>query len=161
MKTLIATIITVTMIGLMAAACESSSDTRPTPGESPTMQPAPPAHRVEIGLGASVELPDQGIGISFDRVVEDSQCRPNVVCIWAGQVVIELTVTQADTSAVVRPFLEPGSGDDQSPWATVPSSHPGSEDISIRLLSLELSPASDDDKGGVLTAVLEGMADSA
>ena len=125
----------------------------------PTPTPMPNVHRVEIGLGGSVQLPDQGIGISFDRVVEDSRCPANVVCIWAGEVVIELTVTEADTSVVVRLSLRPGSHI-KSPWVRVTNSQPGSEDISIRLTSLEPYPGSDADKeGGVLTAVLEVMVD--
>ena len=123
------------------------------------MQPTPTGHRVEIGLGGSVELPDKGIGISFDRVLEDSRCPANVVCISAGQAVIELTVTEADPSAAVRLSLDPGSGI-ESPWTRVASSQPGSEDISIRLISLVLYPGSDDGKeGGVPTAVLEVMGD--
>ena len=125
----------------------------------PTPTPMPNVHRVEIGLGGSVQLPDQGIGISFDRVVEDSRCPANVVCIWAGEVVIELTVTGADTSVVVRLSLRPGSPI-KSPWVRVTNSQPGSEDISVRLISLEPYPGSDADKeGGVLTAVLEVMVD--
>ncbi len=159
MKTLIATITVVTIIGLIATACEPASDTPPAPGSSPLVQPTPTVHRVEVGLGESVELPDQGIGISFDRVVEDSLCPANVVCIWAGEAVIELTVTEADTSAVVRPSLEPDSAI-ASPWVRVASSQPGSEDISIRLTSLEGYPGSDDNKeGGGPTAVLEVMGD--
>ena len=125
----------------------------------PTPTPMPNVHRVEIGLGGSVQLPDQGIGISFDRVVEDSRCPANVVCIWAGEVVIELTVTEADTSVVVRLSLRPGSHI-KSPWVRVTNSQPGSEDISIRLTSLWGYPGSDGNKeGGVLTAVLEVMVD--
>ena len=115
----------------------------------PTPTPMPNVHRVEIGLGGSVELLDQGIGIFFDRVVEDSRCPANVVCVWAGEAVIELTVTEAGTSVVARLSFEPGSGI-ESPWARVGSSQPGSEDISIRLTSLE---------GGGPTAVLEVMVD--
>ncbi len=129
------------------------------PMPTPMPMPMPNVHRVEIGLGGSVQLPDQGIGISFDEVVEDSRCPANVVCVWAGEAVIELTVTKADTSAVVRLSLEPGSPI-KSPWVRVTSSQPGSEDISIRLTSLEPYPGSDADKeGGVLTAVLEVMVD--
>ncbi len=159
MKTLIATITIVTIIGLIATACEPSSDTPPTPGSSPLAQPTPTVHRVEVGLGESVELPDQGIGISFDRVVEDSRCPANVVCVWAGEAVIELTVTETDKSAVVRLSLEPGSGI-ETPWTKASSSQPGSEDISMRLISLEPYPGSDDNKeGGGPTAVLEIMVD--
>ncbi len=159
MKTSIVTLTIVTMIGLIAAACEPSSATQPAPGSSPLVQPTPTGHRVEIGLGGSVELPAKGIGISFDRVLEDSRCPTNVVCVWAGKVVVELTVTEADTSATARPSLEPGSGI-ESPWTRVASSQPRSEDISIRLISLELYPGSDNgNEGGVPTAVLEVMGD--
>ncbi len=125
----------------------------------PTPTPMPNVHRVEIGLGGSVQLPDQGIGISFDRVVEDSRCPANVVCIWAGEVVIELTVTEADTSVVVRLSLRPGSPI-KSPWVRATSSQPGSEDISIRLISLWAYPGSDGNEGGGgPTALLEVMVD--
>ena len=138
MKTLIATIAIVTMIGLIATGCDPSSATPLVPSRPPSPAPTPANHRAQIGLGGSVELPDQGTGISFDRVVEDSRCPANVVCITAGQVVIELTVAEADTSAVVRLSFdtsavvrlsfEPGSGA-QSPWTRVPSSQPGLEGI--------------------------------
>ena len=158
MKTTIAIITIIAVVGLLAMACGGKptpvDDSQPT--QVPTSSPVPPTptpmstptvHRVEIGLDGFIELPDQGIGISFDVVVEDSRCPANVVCVSAGKAVIELTVTEADTSAVVRLSLEPGSGI-EGPWARVASSQPGSEDISIRLTSLEEYPGSDDDKAG-------------
>ena len=171
MKTLIATIAIVTMIGLIAIACDPSpttpptAPTRSTPVLQPTpipptpVPPTPASHRVEIGLGGSVELPDLGIGISFDRVLEDSRCPANVVCISAGQVVIDATVTKADTSAVVRLTFVPGKGA-YSPWTRVPISQQGLEGISIRLTGLVDNPGSEaDQEGGVLTVVLEVMVD--
>ena len=162
MKTAVATIAIIAAVGLFAIACGG----KPTPVDDsqptlvPTYTPAPPTpspmqtptdHRVEIGLGASVELPGNDIGISFDRIVEDSRCPANVVCISAGKVVIELTLTEANSSAVVRLYLEPGSGI-ESPWAAVPRSQHRSGDISIRLTSLE---------GEGPAAVLEVMVDGA
>ena len=166
MKTLIATIAIVTMIGLIAIACDPSpttpptAPTRSTPVLQPTpVPPTPGSHRVEIGLGGSVELPDLGIVISFDRVVEDSRCPANVVCIWAGQVVIDATVTKADTSAVVRLTFVPGKGA-YSPWTRVPISQQGLEGLSIRMTGLVDNPGSEaDQEGGVLTVVLEVMVD--
>ena len=165
MKTAMAIIAILAVVGLLAMACSDRptpvDDSQPTPAPTstpvpPTPTPMPTVHRVEFRLGESVELPGQGIGISFDQVVEDSRCPANVVCVWAGKAVIELTVTKADTSAVVRPSLEPGTG----PWVRVTSSQPGSEDISIRLTSLWGYPGSDGNKeGGGPTAVLEVMVD--
>ena len=168
MKTTIAIITIFAVVALLATACSDQptpvDDSQPTPvptstpvPPTPTQIPTPTVHRVEFRLGESVELPGQGIGISFDRVLEDSRCPANVVCVWAGQVVIELTVTEADTSAVVRPSLEPGTGI-ESQWVRVTSSQPGSEDISIRLTSLWGYPGSDgNEEGGGPTAVLEVM----
>ncbi len=128
----------------------SAPTSTPVP-PTPTPMPMPNVHRVEIGLGGSVQLPVQGIGISFDEVVEDSRCPANVVCVWAGEAVIELTVTKADISAAVRLSLRPGR---------VASFQPSSEDISMRLISLEPYPGSDDDnEGGGPAAVLEVMVD--
>ncbi len=153
MKSLIVVLAMMVMIGLFATACEPSSD--PTP--SPVVSSPPGNQRVEVGLGESVELPDMAIGVFFDRVVEDSRCPANVQCIWAGQVVIELTVTEADTRSAVRVSLEPGSGI-ESPWTTIATSRPDSEDISIRLIDLVLSPASANGlEDAVPTAVLEAI----
>ena len=78
---------------------------------------------------------------------------------WAGEAVIELTVTEADTSGVVRPSQEPGSPI-KSPWVRATSPQPGSEDISIQLISLWAYPGSDGNEGGGgPTAVLEVMVD--
>ena len=119
----------------------------------------PKVHRVEFGLGGSVQLPDQGIGISYDEVVEDSLCRANVTCIWAGKAVIRLTVTEADTSTEVLLSLEPDSPV-SSPWIRVASHQTESKALEIRLISLEQYPGADDDKDGVTpTAVLEVMVD--
>ena len=127
----------------------------PLPGGKALAQPALDGYRVEIGLGYSVTLPGQGIGISFDRVVEDSRCPENVMCIWAGRAEIGLTVTQADTTTEVIVSIEPSSGVN-SPWARVAGVGPESEYIDVRLISLELYPSADDHKQGVThTAVLE------
>ena len=126
MKTTIAIITIIAVVVLLAMACggKPTPVDDPQPTQVPTSSPVPPTPtpmptptvlRVEFRLGESVELPGQGIGISFDQVLEDSRCPANVVCVWAGKAVIELTVTEADTSAVVRPSLEPGTGI-ESPW---------------------------------------------
>ncbi len=138
---------------------EPSSIALPVPGKSVLVQPTSTGHRVEIGLGYSVKLPDQDVRISFDRVVEDSLCPANVRCIWAGKAVIRLTVTEADTSTEVLLSLEPDSPV-SSPWIRVASHQTESKDLEIRLISLEQYPGADDDKEGVTpTAVLEIMVD--
>ena len=77
----------------------------------------------------------------------------------AGQAVIRLTVTEADTSTEVLLSLEPDSRVN-SPWIRVASYQPESKALEIRLISLEQYPGADDDKEGVTpTAVLEIMVD--
>jgi len=166
MKTTIATIAIIAGVGLLAMTCDGKTTpvngSQPTPGPTYTPGPLTPApmptvYHVEIPLGGSVELSGQGIGISFDRVVEDSRCPANVVCVWAGKATVALTVTEADTSAIVRTSLVPGSNI-ESPWSGVASPRPGSEDISIRLTSLKGFPGPDDNKeSGGPSAVLEVM----
>ena len=138
---------------------EPSSVGLPLPGENVLGQPARDGNLIEIELGYSVTLPDQGMEISFDRVVEDSRCPANVNCIWAGKAEIGLTVTRADTATEVILSIEPGSAV-ASPWTRVAGSRPEFEEIEIRLISLQPYPGTNDDKGGVtLTAVLEIMVD--
>ena len=44
----------------------------------------------EVELGTAVAL--DGLAVSFDRVVEDSRCPEDAVCIWPGMAVVALTV---------------------------------------------------------------------
>ena len=155
-KPAIVTIATIAVVGLFVMGCGGKptqvNGSQPTPPaddarvpSKPT--PTPTVHRVEIGVGGSHKLSVQNFTISFDQVLEDSRCPANVVCIWAGKAVIELTVTEGDNTAVVRLSLMPGSTI-ESPWAKVSTSKPDSGDISIRLTGLEEYPGSDDDKEG-------------
>ena len=166
MKAAIRTAAIVAGVGLLAVACDGRatqvSDPQPTlvPTHAPippTAVPMPNVHRVEIPLGGSVELSTRGVGISFDRVVEDSRCPADVVCIWAGKATVALTATEEDTSATVRTSLVPGSGI-ESPWTEVPGQRPALAAISIRLIDLGEYPDSDGDrKPGGPFAVLEVM----
>ena len=168
-KTIMAAVAIIFGVGLLAMACGgkatpvNDAQAIPVPTYTPvplTPTPLPAVYRVEIRLGGFAQLSGQDIGISFDQVVEDSRCPANVVCVWAGRAVVALTVTEADTSAVVRASLSPGSGI-ESPWARVASPRTGSGDISIRLISLKDYPGSDDNKeNGGPGAVLEVMVGS-
>ena len=169
MKPAIAIIAIIAVVGLFEMGCGGNpmqvNDSQPTPAADHTRVPpkptsTPTVNRVEIGVGGSVKLSGQGIRISFDRVVEDSRCPGNVVCVWAGKAVIELTVTEADITAVVRLSLMPGSVI-ASPWAKVSTSNPDSGDISIRLTNLAEYPGSDDgEEGSGPMAVLDVMVGS-
>ena len=138
---------------------EEYSVALPVPDTPEQVETTPTGYRVEIGLGRAVELPGQDIVITFDRVVRDSRCPANVTCVRTVEAAIGLTVHRADPSTGALLSLGQDSGLD-SPWTRVAVHPPESEDIEIRLMSLEPYPGAEDDRAGVTPrAVLEIMVD--
>jgi hypothetical protein len=76
---------------------------------------------VTIGLGRAFELSlgqkatlatADALTIVFSRVLEDSRCPANALCVWAGNARIELrlaSVTQAPASVQLNTFLPPNA----------------------------------------------------
>jgi hypothetical protein len=76
---------------------------------------------VTIGLGRAFELAlgqkarlgtADHLTIVFSRVLEDSRCPANALCVWAGNARIELrlaSVTQAPASVQLNTFLPPNA----------------------------------------------------
>ena len=54
---------------------------------------------VTLAIGASVRLAPAGTLVSFDKVLSDSRCRPEMMCVWAGSVRVRLTVSENAGSA--------------------------------------------------------------
>lgn len=44
----------------------------------------------ELAVGATQTIQETGLQLTFTAVTEDSRCPPDVQCIWAGRVVIEV-----------------------------------------------------------------------
>ena len=58
---------------------------------------------VRLALGSSVRIAPSGPTIRFERVVSDSRCPPDVVCVWAGSVRVRLAMADgAGTTASVE-----------------------------------------------------------
>jgi hypothetical protein len=65
-----------------------------------------------LGSGRTAIMADGALAVRFLRVVEDSRCPQGALCIWAGDVIVELGVTRpADTEVKVQlsAFLDPRS----------------------------------------------------
>ena len=56
---------------------------------------------VTLHAGESARFPD-GLTIAFNRVVSDSRCPVNVVCIQKGDVVVEITASLRGESQTLR-----------------------------------------------------------
>jgi hypothetical protein len=83
---------TVLMVAMLCAGCAGSST---QPSQTPLGQP------FELRSGASAML-DGGLTITFDRVASDSRCPMNALCIWAGDAVVALSISQGPGGSVSR-----------------------------------------------------------
>jgi hypothetical protein len=67
----------------------------------------------ELSLGQKARLATADhLTIVFSRVLEDSRCPANALCVWAGNARIELrlaSVTQAPASVQLNTFLPPNA----------------------------------------------------
>jgi hypothetical protein len=87
------------------AACATpasapSDDPTPEVTAEPTLETEelalqPLGEPFSLPIGETITLDDGG-SITFEGVSEDSRCAEGIECVWAGQVIIDLTVTAAD-----------------------------------------------------------------
>lgn len=54
---------------------------------------------VQLKYGESAAIRQTAVRVQFSRVVADSRCPIDVVCVWAGDAHVRLTVTSASASA--------------------------------------------------------------
>lgn len=65
---------------------------------------------LELALNQTRSLPE-GLAITFERVLSDSRCPLNVVCEWAGDAAVQISVVQqgkAPQTLTLHSTLEPG-----------------------------------------------------
>ncbi len=55
-------------------------------------QPSDVAAGQEFTLAPGAAAVADGLRVSFERVVSDSRCPTDAVCVWAGEVIVELKV---------------------------------------------------------------------
>jgi hypothetical protein len=64
-------------------------------------------------VGETVEVDGEGLTLIYERLLEDSRCRPDVQCIWAGNGRILVTMTKQGTAPAgleLNTTLEPKTG---------------------------------------------------
>ena len=90
---------------------------------------ANPGAEFNLALGQAAALSGTGYRITFDRVTEDSRCPIDVVCVWAGDAKIQLTIARSTAPADVRILgLSPPNGETDS------------DGVRIRFVSLAPAP---------------------
>jgi hypothetical protein len=92
--------------------------------------PAPPINReVVLPVGGSASVPEASATVSFERVVGDSRCPADALCVLGGDAIVRIEVTTPDGQR----------GYDLHTGNQRPVMH---GDLTIRLLQLEPYPFS-------------------
>ncbi len=116
---------------------------------------------VSLRLGEHVRVAGTGWTVTFREVIEDSRCRPEVQCIWAGQIVVRLVGDHADGRVAALVLAMPagslGSGllGDLRVEAQVETGSPGSTYV-LSLRAGVPQPASPSNLSGVRGRVTIG-----
>ena len=63
---------------------------------------ANPGVEFNLPLGQTAALSGTGYRITFNRVTEDSRCPTDVLCVWAGDAKIQLTIDRSSAPGDVR-----------------------------------------------------------
>lgn len=66
-------------LGAAAAGCARNAPVEVSPGAE-----------FELGIGETARVANGDLTITFERVVEDSRCPMDAVCVWAGRATIRL-----------------------------------------------------------------------
>jgi len=85
----------------------------------------------ELQVGASAKLAD-GLTITVDRVTSDSRCPMDALCVWAGDAVVTVSLSQPSGGPVTRELHTDPKGSDALYLA-----------YTIKLLALAPYPQSD------------------
>ena len=105
---------------LAATACSSKSPATPSP---------PIDRQVIVAVESSVQVPEASATIAFERVVGDSRCPADALCILGGDAIVRIEVTTPGG----RSAYELHTGDGR------PVTH---EDLTIHLVQLDPYPFS-------------------
>ena len=75
---------------------------------SPVVHPAAPLGQpFQLVVGATMLLPESGLALRFDQVLDDSRCAVDVECLWSGNATIVLHARLGTTSAQWERTLSP------------------------------------------------------
>lgn len=87
---------------LLAAATAACSNSTPVEGELPAPGQTVPAllgEEVRLAVGQAATYPE-GLSVTYVRLVGDSRCPMDVVCVWAGDATVLLRVADGRKVAV-------------------------------------------------------------
>lgn len=73
---------------LAATACDENAPTGPT---------VPINQQFTLAPGDTAVIEDTGLRVQFVRVVSDSRCPGDAICVWAGDATVEVRVFDAGT----------------------------------------------------------------
>jgi hypothetical protein len=79
------------LLVLVTTACRGTSAPAPGDAAAESQSTAAMDDTLRISLGEGVRVSPAGTLVSFDSVLGDSRCRPDVTCVWAGSVRVRLT----------------------------------------------------------------------
>jgi len=116
-------ILRVVLITVLSSAGCGGSVTQPDP--RPIGQP----FELRVGTSTTVE---GGLTLTFDRVTTDSRCPMDVVCVWAGDAIVAVSLSQAADGSATRELHTDASQSETSYLA-----------YSIRLVRLAPYPRTD------------------
>ena len=74
----------IAVAGLWLAGC----------GSSPTVPTVPPVQEFVLEVGESAAVSGTGLRVRFDRVLSDSRCPADAICITAGEGVVAVAVSR-------------------------------------------------------------------
>mgnify|MGYP001617653741 CR=1 FL=1 len=115
-------------IALLGGGCAWRAETRPTSF----------AERFSVSLGERIDVGDEPLSIGFKSVVQDSRCASDVVCIRAGEAVVQMTLSRPDQQEQKLTLATPPSSLQEHPVIRV------IEGYRIELLGLEPYPRSNE-----------------
>jgi hypothetical protein len=85
----------------LAVAAAVGSIDRIIHGAGPDRSGQAVGDELVLRVGEYATVRSEAVSIRFDRVVEDSRCPVGVTCVWEGDAVVRLTVTQGKSTATI------------------------------------------------------------
>ncbi|WP_326837214.1 hypothetical protein VSH64_20335 [Amycolatopsis rhabdoformis] len=90
--------------GSVALAHTLDGPGAPRPAAAATV-PAEPGRDVTLAEGQEARLTTRDLTVRYTRLVEDSRCPENVTCVWSGDAVVALELSQPGRGEQTRTQL--------------------------------------------------------
>jgi len=87
------------VLALFASGCTTPAQPGASSGVIPSEQ-VQPNRQFDLNSGQEAKVQGTPIAVRFQSVSEDSRCPSDVVCVWAGNAVVRLSITSTDASSI-------------------------------------------------------------